>query len=267
MLVRSSFAWSSAARAPWTCAFASPVSPAALERHAQLGLGPANLAARFLARGLRDLEAAHRDRAGIFAVEAFLAVGVALGHLSIGLGHLQRGARALDAGMRRFDGVAREVVGGLGALQRDLVRHGIDVEERLSGLHLVVVADVNLHDLARRLGCDRHHEALDAGLRGGRRQPVADEVEDEADQDQRSDDRGALARAASGGGIGGRSRRGVGVLVHGVSVYGGGWESSAAGSGASSSRFQRLRSAITARVSSSTIGIERPGCHPPPIAL
>ena len=138
-----------------------------LERHAQLGLGSANLAARLLARGLRDLEAAHRDRAGIFAVEAFLAVGVALGHLAIGLGHLQRGARALDAGVGRFDGVAREVVGGLGALQRDLVRHGIDVEERLSGLHLVVVADVNLDDLARRLGCDRHHEGLDAGLRGG----------------------------------------------------------------------------------------------------
>ena len=70
-----------------------------LLRLAQVGLGAANLAARLLARGLRDLEAAHRDRAGILVVQLLLAVGVALGHVAIGLGHRQRGPRRLDAGV------------------------------------------------------------------------------------------------------------------------------------------------------------------------
>ena len=70
-----------------------------LQRLAQLGLGSANLAARFLARGLRDLEAAHRDRAGILLYSRSWRLGVALGHVAIGLGRLQRGARGLDAGV------------------------------------------------------------------------------------------------------------------------------------------------------------------------
>ena len=41
----------------------------------------------------------------------------------------------------------RAIVVGTGALQRDLVRFGIDVEQRLSRLHLVVVSDVDLHTL------------------------------------------------------------------------------------------------------------------------
>ncbi len=135
-----------------------------LEGHAQLGLGAANLAAGLLACGLRHLEAPHRDRTGIFLVEPFLTIGVALGHVAIGLGHLQRRACAVDPGVAGFDGVARLDVACSGALQGDLVGLRIDVEEGLARLHLVVVADVDLHDLARRLGGDRDDEGLDARL-------------------------------------------------------------------------------------------------------
>ena len=155
-----------------------------LLRLAQLGLGAADLAARFLAGGLRDLEAAHRDRAGILLVQVFLAAGVAFGHVAVRLRGRQRGARRVDAGDRGVDRAAHRRVVGAGALQRDLVRLRIDVEQRLSGLHLVVVADVHLRDLAGHFGRHRHDEGLDARLRRARRQAVADEVEQQADEDQ-----------------------------------------------------------------------------------
>ena len=69
-------------------------------RLAQIGLGAAHLAARLLARRLRDLEAAHRDRAGILLVQLFQAAGVAFGHVAVGFGHRQRSPRRLDAGDR-----------------------------------------------------------------------------------------------------------------------------------------------------------------------
>ena len=77
-----------------------------LLRLAQVGLGAAHLAARLVARGLRDLEAAHRDRAGILLVQLLQPAGVAFGHVAAGLGHRQRGPRRLDAGHRALDRTA-----------------------------------------------------------------------------------------------------------------------------------------------------------------
>ena len=86
-----------------------------LLRLAQVGLGAANLAARLLARGLRDLEAAHRDRAGILLVQLLLAAGVAFGHVAVGLGRRQRRPRRLDAGRRAASTESRaDVVGRRG---------------------------------------------------------------------------------------------------------------------------------------------------------
>ena len=52
---------------------------------AQIGLGAADLGARFLAGRLRALEAAHRNGARILLVQMLLAAGVAFGHVTVRL--------------------------------------------------------------------------------------------------------------------------------------------------------------------------------------
>ena len=234
----------------------------------QLRLASANLAARLLARRLRHLEAAHRDRAGILLVQPLLALGVALRHVAIGFGRLEPRPCSLDTGLGCVDGVARDGVARAGALKSDLVWLGIDVEQWLTDLHFLVVADVDLDDVARHFGGDRHHECLDARLGRARRQPIADDVQDEARHDEHGEDNGALAATAARVGIDRLGTRRISGVVHGVSVGGCGWGSSGAGgSGASCRPFHLLRSPIVALVAGSTMGRSRPACQPPPMAL
>jgi len=61
-----------------------------------------------------------------------------------------------------------------------------------------VVADVDRRHLARDLGCHWNDEGLYTCLRGIRREPVADEVEHEAYDDQCSDDAGSDPGTATG---------------------------------------------------------------------
>ena len=219
---RSSSAFSTAATALRSCALSSPASPAAscaLRRSARARL---HLAARLVARGLRDLEAAHRDRAGILLVQLFQPAGVAFGHVAAGLGHRQRGPRRLDAGHRALDRTAHRFEVGARAHQRNAIRLRVDVEQRLAGLHLVVVADVHGQHLAGDFGRHRHDEGLHAGLRGARREPVADEVQHQAGDDQHGDDQGAgTGAAARGCGCGGRRGSAGAVPAFGAGASGG----------------------------------------------
>ena len=89
---RSSSAFSTAARALRNCALSSPLSPADFLRLAQVGLGAlAPWLRASIARGLRDFQAAHRDRAGVFRVAAVPGASASFSAIwRLACGRLQR---------------------------------------------------------------------------------------------------------------------------------------------------------------------------------
>ena len=81
--------------------------------------------------------------------------------------------------------MAHGLVVSAAALQCDLVLAGVDIEQRLPALDVIVVPDVHRQHLARHLRCHRHDEGLHPGLRAVRGQTVGSKIPEQAAKDQR----------------------------------------------------------------------------------
>ena len=181
---RSSSAFSIADRALTSCALLSPASPA-VSTARRRSAAAASSWLRALIRSARAISTRRTEMAPGSSVKicsirfAFCSVLMRLAWAAC--------SEAVAAATAAFEPLTDEthrLVVGPAALERDPVGNRIDIEQCLSGPHFVIVLHVDLHDLARYLGCHRHHEGLDPGLGGVRRQPVRDEIPGEARDDQ-----------------------------------------------------------------------------------
>ena len=80
---------------------------------------------------------------------------------------------------------------GLGLLEGDLIVLGVDLGDGITDLHLLVVLDVDLDDLAGDAGADLVEIAVDLcviGVLGEGGAPVEDACADDKQDDDRDDD-------------------------------------------------------------------------------
>ena len=80
--------------------------------------------------------------------------------------------------------MAHGLVVGAAALQCDLVLGGVDIEQRLPALDVIVVPHMNRQHFARHLRGHRHDEGLHPSLRAVRGQTVGSKIPEQAANDQ-----------------------------------------------------------------------------------
>ena len=130
---------------------------------------------------------------GLVALEVGLLLGqVGLGHADLGLGLVDIGLAELQVGLRLFElGLGLGAL-GTGVVDPHLVVAGVEPQQDLARLDLLVVAHVEGQDLGGDLGRDLRPVAVDEGVVRGLElagvEPVADGEGDQDGEDDEADD-------------------------------------------------------------------------------